>query len=357
MNVLITGICGFAGSTLARSLLEHRENLRIHGIDNLSRPGSETNVEPLQSLGCNVLIRDLRQPDSLHNLPPIDWVLDAAAEPSVLAGTASGSLPSKDLLDINLVASIPLLEFCRERQTVFTLLSTSRVYGIHALQKIPLETKNDAFSPKNDCTSPHYSEGLPENFSQDPPLSLYGTSKRCTELLTLEYAGNFQFPAWINRCGVLAGPGQFGKADQGIFSYWIHRWARRLPLHYIGFGGHGWQVRDCLHPADLTPLLLQQAEAGLAPEKPKILNLSGGSASACSLRQLSHWCASRLGEHSVQASETERPFEIPWLVLNPNLARQAWDWTPATPREQLLESIVCHAEQNPKWLQLCGADR
>ena len=34
----------------------------------------------------------------------------------------------------------------------------------------------------------------------------------------------------------MAGAGQFGHAAQGIFSWWIHSWAARRPLAYIGFG-------------------------------------------------------------------------------------------------------------------------
>ena len=56
----------------------------------------------------------------------------------------------------------------------------------------------------------------------------------------------------MNRCGVLAGAGQFGRADQGIFAYWVNSWLRGRPLRYLGFGGQGHQVRDCLHPADLA---------------------------------------------------------------------------------------------------------
>ena len=64
--------------------------------------------------------------------------------------------------------------------------------------------------------------GISEDFPTTAPLSLYGASKLASETLILEYGECFDFPVWINRCGVLAGAGQFGKADQGIFSFWIH---------------------------------------------------------------------------------------------------------------------------------------
>ncbi|MEI7775998.1 MAG: NAD-dependent epimerase/dehydratase family protein, partial [Verrucomicrobiota bacterium] len=113
MRVLITGICGFAGAAIARTLLEHRDGVRIIGIDNLSRRGAQTNLEPLRALGCEVLIEDLRDPTVLELQPKADWLIDAAADPSVLAGL-SGSSPATELLRTNLFSTVPMLEFCRK---------------------------------------------------------------------------------------------------------------------------------------------------------------------------------------------------------------------------------------------------
>ena len=350
MRILITGICGFAGSTLARRLLQEREGLSILGIDNLSRAGSETNLAPLRALGCEITIADIRDPAVLSALPAADWLIDAAANPSVLAGT-DGHSPAQDLLEVNLFSTVPMLEYCRKHQAVFTLLSTSRVYSIHALRSIPLMVGNDAFGPVLD--SP-WCNGIPERFSTAAPVSLYGASKLCAETLALEYGHAFDFPVWINRCGVLAGAGQFGKADQGIFSFWIHRWAARAPLKYIGFGGKGWQVRDCLYPGDLASLLFKQFDAGLPKDRIQTLNLGGGIQSATSLRQLSAWCAARLGSHVPSESPEERPYDLPWVVLDASLAESVWGWTPQTPALAIFEEIASHALSHPGWLQLCG---
>ena len=134
---------------------------------------------------------------------------------------------------------------------------------------------------------------MTEEFSTEPPLSLYGTSKRASELLACEYAESFHLPVSVLRCGVLAGAGQFGKIDQGIFSYWIHSYRRRQPLKYIGFKGTGHQVRDCLHARDLLPLITQQMQHP-RPDAPRVLNVSGGLGQSASLRQLSAWCAATL---------------------------------------------------------------
>ena len=59
----------------------------------------------------------------------------------------------------------------------------------------------------------------------------------------------------MNRFGVIAGPWQMGKVDQGVLAYWMlaHHFGR--PLEYIGFGGSGKQVRDVLHVADAVDLI------------------------------------------------------------------------------------------------------
>jgi CDP-paratose 2-epimerase len=151
---------------------------------------------------------------------------------------------------------------------------------------------------------------------------------------------------------VLAGSGQFGRPDQGIFAYWLNSWCRNHPLKYIGFDGMGHQVRDCLHPEDLVSLMRLQLAAGVDPSKPCIVNLAGGIASAISLRQLSAWCAERWGQREVQSEPQMRPFDIPWMVLDSGLAQRTWNWTPVRKTVDILEEIAQHAEANPNWLDI-----
>jgi CDP-paratose 2-epimerase len=357
LKILVTGICGFAGSVLVRSLLEHRAGLRITGLDNLTRKGGQTNLEPLRELGCDIHIGDVRDRTLLESLPRHDWILDCAANPSVLAGVDGSS--SRDLVDQNLYGTVNLLELCKSWKAGFTLLSTSRVYSIPALAGLPMEKNSTRFQLPRGAAGPGWSAlGIREEFSTAPPISLYGSTKLCSEWLALEYGDAYGFPVWINRCGVLAGAGQFGKADQGIFSYWIHSWNAKRPLKYIGFGGSGLQVRDCLHPRDIAPLLLQQMD--ISPEgKPKILNLAGGIENSMSLRELSQWCtenlfpASRFNDpDQISSTQSSRPFDIPWAVLDPALAARTWNWQPATPLPLILDEIKNHAVRNPGWLDL-----
>jgi CDP-paratose 2-epimerase len=153
----------------------------------------------------------------------------------------------------------------------------------------------------------------------------------------------------------MAGAGQFGRPDQGIFAYWINAHLRRRPLRYIGFDGYGYQVRDCLHPRDLLPLLRQQLAGPTDPGVPRTLNLSGGCASARSLRQLTDWCDDRFGPHEIIADGRPRAFDLPWVVLDHTLASRVWNWQPATTVEDILQEIATHAESNPHWLEATGA--
>ncbi|MBI2513726.1 MAG: NAD-dependent epimerase/dehydratase family protein [Opitutae bacterium] len=351
MKILITGICGFVGSTLARELAAAGH--RVTGFDNFIRPGSETNREPLEKLGVRVLIADLRDAAAMDALPECDFVVDAAANPSVLAGV-DGKTSSRELVDHNLTGTINVLEYCKVRKAGFVLLSTSRVYSIAPLAALPVAVQREAFVPDaSRALPPHLSAaGLTEDFSTGAPISLYGATKLASEAMALEYGETFGFPVFVNRCGVLAGAGQFGRADQGIFAYWINAWLRKRPLKYLGFGGLGHQVRDCLHPHDLVPLLEQQFRAGKLAAADRLANLSGGAASAMSLKQLSDWCTARFGPHAVVQDGTPRPFDISWIVLDHAKATRLWNWRPATPTLAILEEIARHAEAHPGWLEL-----
>jgi CDP-paratose 2-epimerase len=354
MKVLITGICGFVGSTLALELKQGSENVDVIGLDNLSRPGSEVNRALLKKHGIRFVHGDLRNPSDLENLPKVDWVIEAAANPSVLAGVSATS-SSRQLMEHNLFGTVNALEYCKRHRAGIILLSTSRVYSLAALSGLPMETKNDAFAPRfSAITQPGISaNGVTEQFSTQPPLSLYGSAKLASEVVALDYGSAFDFPLHINRCGVLAGAGQFGKADQGIFSFWLHSWRAKRPLKYLGFGGQGFQLRDCLHPRDLCALLVKQMKA---PEKSgRVLNVSGGAESGISLAKLSKWCEQRFGPHTVSADATNRQFDIPWLVLDSSRAREEWNWSPKFNLEMILAEIADHADKNPDWLELSNA--
>ena len=354
MRILITGACGFVGSSVAESLLERRPGLAIIGLDNLMRPGSEMNRTRLRKLGVELVHADIRAASDFENLPAADWVIDAAASPSVLAGV-QGPLSSRQLFEHNLASLVNLLEYAKRHRAGFILLSSSRVYSIPALCALPLETWGRAF--RLDCSGPLpvgvSARGIGVAFSTAPPVSLYGSTRLAAETLALEYGAAFGFPVWVNRCGVLAGAGQFGTPDQGIFSYWINAHLRKRPLRYIGFEGTGRQVRDAFHPRDLAAVLAAQIDRPRADGR-RIYVAGGGEANAMSLAELTAWCDARFGPHAPVADPTPRPYDVPWVIMDSADAEQDFGWRPQVSLESLLDEIARHAERHTDWLETSG---
>jgi len=354
MKILITGICGFAGSTLAKSLLERIDGLSVCGIDNLIRPGSETNRAVLRQLGVDLIHGDIRSASDFELLLPADWVIDAAANPSVLAGVA-GSGTSRQLFEHNLGSIVNVLEYCKTHHAGLMLLSTSRVYSISALAGLALKVEGHAFGL--DCSKPLpagiSAAGISTGFSTEAPISLYGSTKLSAEVLALEYGHAFGFPVWIDRCGVMAGAGQFGTPDQGIFSYWINAHVTRRPMRYIGFGGTGYQVRDAFHPRDLAGLLHAQMLTS-RPGGTRIYTAGGGSANAMSLAQLTAWCDERFGVHKPEGDDRPRKYDVPWVIMDSTHAHSDFGWQCTTSLSAILEDIARHAVQHPEWLEVSG---
>jgi len=353
MKLLITGIAGFLGTRLARFFTSTCSDVRIWGLDNLSRRGSELNLPVLRHLGCRVHHGDLRLRSDLDDIPPVDWVIDCAANPSVLAGVDGGA---RALVEHNLMGTLHLLEKCRQDGSGMVLISTSRVYSINALRDMPLRPDASRFvlSDREPLPRGLTEAGVGIAFSTEAPVSLYGGTKLACEIMALEYWNAFGMPLWIDRCGVLAGAGQFGKPDQGIFSYWVHMRREGRPLSYIGHGGTGLQVRDCLHPDDLGRLVAAQLRTAADRTRSPIYNVGGGMLNSMSLRELNRWCDGRFGPATVGSQPESRTFDVPWLVMDPRAASDRWGWKPAVGLTDVLEEIAAHAEAHPDWLSYCN---
>src|SRR2546421_1926434 len=178
MRILITGICGFVGSRLAIALRERLNGAEILGIDNLLRPGSEGNRVQLASRGVKFLHGDLRMRSDVEVLPACDWVIDAAANPSVLAGVDGRSSP-RQVGEHNLSSTLNVLEYCRAQDVGLVLLSSSRVYSVRDLAALPVREHEQAFvlDPAKCCGEGVSEAGITEAFPVRQPVSLYGATK------------------------------------------------------------------------------------------------------------------------------------------------------------------------------------
>lgn len=325
-RIFITGICGFVGSNLAyyfKSL-----GYKIYGIDDLSRNGSKKNFQLLKKNGIKIFKQDLINL-KINKLfkKRINFYafIHCAALTSVLDGTNNNS--TQFLYKNNILSTLESLRLCSFLKSKFIYISSSRVYSISAINKLNLKIIKNSFTLKKNKPIGISAKGINEEFSTQPPLSLYGSSKLMCESLVQEYCLLNKIPFVINRCGLLAGSGQLYKDDQGIISYWINTWKKRKKLYYIGFGGHGYQVRDCLHPLDLSNLIKKQISF-LYKKKLKqvIFNVSGGMPSSFSLKELSFWCEKNILSKKISSKKKGRSFDLKWIVLDSTRAKKIFKW-------------------------------
>jgi CDP-paratose 2-epimerase len=355
MRILVTGVCGFVGSTLVECLLERVEGVRLTGMDNLIRPGAETNRVRIERLGVEFFHADLRSASDIASLPPCEWVIDAAANPSVLAGHF-GASSSRQLFEHNLAGFGNVLEYCRVHKAGLFLLSSSRVYSIHALAAIPLRVQDQAFHVDPVALLPRglTMNGIGVDFSTVNPVSLYGATKLVSEIMALEYGAAFDFPVWITRCGVLAGAGQFGTPSQGIFAFWVNAHLRRRPIRYLGFNGTGYQTRDAFHPRDLAALIVAQMRTARRHGQ-RVYTAGGGPTNTMSLAQLTAWCDERFGRHAPAVDLEPRIYDIPWMVMDNADAARDFGWKIEMSLPTIIEGIAQHASQHPEWLEVSHA--
>ena len=271
-------------------------------------------------------------------------MIEASAEPSVHAGQ-KGS-PAY-VIDTNLHGTVNCLEFARKRVGLFAYLSTSRVYSIASLRAIRLRETPQRFEIAEQQTLPGVSErGIAEAFPTNQARSFYGTTKLASELLIQEYAEFYGIKAIINRCGVIAGPGQFGRTDQGVVSLWVAHHYFGLPLHYTGFGGTGRQVRDLLHPLDLIDLLSRQLEES-GRWHGDSFNVGGGPSISVSLVELTKLCREIVGRDVSVGSipDTER-VDVPLYLTDYSKAQRCFDWRPQRDIETIVSEIAGWVRSN-----------
>jgi CDP-paratose 2-epimerase len=336
-TILITGGAGFVGSNLALYLKRTLPRARVFAFDNLKRRGSELNLPRLKDAGVEFVHGDVRNREDLDASAAADLLLECSAEPSVLAGIDS----SPDyVVQTNLVGTLNVLEYCRRHRTAMIFLSTSRVYPIEALSRITLVESATRFEIDAAQTMPGISvRGISEEFPLAGARSLYGASKLASELFIDEYAAQYDLPMLVNRFGVIAGPWQMGKIDQGVVTLWVARHVFELPLSYIGFGGTGKQVRDVLHIDDVCELIALQIER-LDSLRGGLFNVGGGRQVSVSLAELTALCRSVTGHTiPIAAVPENRAADVPLYVTDNAKIERTLGWLPRRTMQGLVEDV------------------
>jgi CDP-paratose 2-epimerase len=338
MRVLVTGGAGFVGANLAVRLAAERPDWEIVALDSLHRRGSELNLPRLREAGVRFVHGDVRERADLLALPKIDALVECSAEPSVLAGSDGGL---EFVVRTNLLGAYHCFELARRDGAQVVFLSTSRVYPVEALRSLALVEAPTRFELAPGQPLPGASaRGVAEGFPLEGARTPYGATKLAAELLLAEYASVYGIPTTIDRFGVIAGPWQMGKVDQGVFTYWLLAHHLGRPLRYIGYGGTGKQVRDLIHVDDAAELIaLQLAE----PERwaGATVNVGGGRERSLSLRETTERCRELTGRTvEIGADPEERWGDVPLYLSDCTRLEGLTDWRPSRSADDVLRDTL-----------------
>lgn len=349
-TILITGGAGFVGSNLALSFKNKYPRSNIITLDNLKRRGSELNINRLKDNDITFIHGDVRNREDIEfSDTKIDLIIECSAEPSVLAGYNSSP---EYVLKSNLNGAINCLETARIHKADFIFLSTSRVYPVETINNLNFREDETRYSlTEIQSTSGISDKGISEKFPLAGPRSMYGATKLAAELIALEYENMYGIKTIINRCGVIAGPWQMGKVDQGVFSLWMATHYFKKSLKYIGFNGSGKQVRDLLHISDLFDLLDLQLK-NIDGCTGKTFNVGGGLSCSLSLLETTSLCQEISGNTiKIEKAFEDRPADLKYYVSDYSEIEKLVSWNPRKNPRDILSDIWNWIHENESELK------
>lgn len=349
MKIVITGGAGFVGSTLCLQLKKKYPQYEIVAFDNLKRRGSELNLIDFQKNGIPFIHGDIRNNEDLISLGSFDVLVEASAEPSVTAGLDSD--PTY-VINNNLYGSINCFNACIRNKAKLIFLSTSRVYPIEIIEEANfIENETRFIFDENQKNIGLSSKGISEKLSLEGARSFYGTTKLASEMFIQEYSAFYGLKAAITRFGVIAGPRQMGKTDQGVVTLWMAKHFWNQSLKYIGYGGTGKQVRDILHVDDLVDLIDIQIHE-IEKFEGKIFNVGGGFENSASLLEMTSICEKITGNKiSIEGVSETRTADLRIYITDNSLIEKTIGWKPKRTVTKVFQDIYDWIKENEKQLE------
>ncbi len=344
MTILVTGGAGFIGSTLCLKLKDKYPDYDIIAFDNLKRRGSELNLADFKEKGIKFVHGDIRNAEDFNEVPGFDVLIEASAEPSVMSGLNSD--PTY-VINNNLYGSVNCFNACLKNKAKLIFLSTSRVYPIETIENAAFVEEETRFSfTDNQQVAGISSKGISEKLLLDGARSFYGTTKLSSELFIQEYSAFYNLDAAVTRFGVIAGPRQMGKTDQGVVTLWMAKHYWKQSLKYIGYGGLGKQVRDILHVDDLCNLIDLQIH-NIALFNGKVFNAGGGISSSASLQEMTQICEEISGNKiSIGSDPVNRPADLRIFVTDNSKIESETSWKPQKNVKDVFSDIYTWINEN-----------
>ena len=330
MKILITGGCGFVGSNLAIFFKNNKIGTLIHSLDNLSRCGSRLNLQRLKKKKIKNFKIDIANNKLVKRLPRYDLIIDCCAE----AAVETSKKDINKVFNTNLVGTLNVLKKCMKDKSKLIFLSSSRVYSIDELHKLKNNNKT-----------------INEKFSTAGPKSVYGFCKYSSEHLIREFSFLYKIKYIINRFGVISGPWQFGKQDQGFVSLWVWRHLNKRKLDYIGFGGRGLQIRDVIHIEDVCELIALQVKK-INKNFNLLVNVGGGKKNAISLKALTKLCQTvTLNNIKIGSKKSTSEYDIPYYVTDNSKVKKIYKWSNKKSFLNILQDVYKWMVDNQKELK------
>jgi UDP-glucuronate 4-epimerase len=239
MKILITGVAGFIGHTLAIRMLERGDE--VVGIDNLNHYYDvrlkENRLVRLSAYPKFRFVKlDLADRDGMKALfatEKIDKVMNLAAQ----AGVRYSIENPQAYIEANIVGFTNVLEGSRHTGVQHLVYaSSSSVYGANT--KLPFA----------------------ESDSVDHPISLYAASKKANELMAHCYSDLFTLPTTGLRFFTVYGP--WGRPDMALFKFT----KAILAGEAIQVFNHGKMVRDFTYIDDIIEGVVRVIDNAAQPD-------------------------------------------------------------------------------------------
>ena len=269
-------------------------------------------------------------------LPKFDLIIDCCAEAAV---EISKKYTDK-VFNTNLVGTYNILKKARRDKSKIIFLSSSRVYPIDMLNKL--------VSNKTIKNKIYIKKKINENTNVIGTKSIYGFTKLSSEMLIEEFSYLYKIKYIINRCGVISGPLQFGKQDQGFVSLWVWKHLNNLKLNYIGYGGYGNQLRDVLHIDDLCRLINLQIKK-LSKNNNLTFTVGGSNYSQVSLKELTKICQ-KITKNKIKIGKIAKTsnYDIPYYITDNSKVSRIYGWQIKKNIHQIVEDIYTWLSKNKK---------
>ena len=330
MKILITGGCGFVGSNLAIYFKKNLISSKIDSLDNLSRSGAILNFKRLRKNKIKNFKIDISNNTAVQSLPRYDLIIDCCAEAAVEASKREVDR----VFNTNLLGTFNILKKCTKDKSNLIFLSSSRVYSIKQLYKLK---KNKSL--------------INEKFDTLEPKSIYGFCKHSSEQLIKEFSFLYKIKYIINRLGVISGPWQFGKQEQGFISLWVWKHINKKKLSYIGFDGKGSQIRDVIHISDVCKLIALQIKK-INNIYNLTINVGGGEKNAISLKNLTKLCQDITSNKiKISSIKTTSEYDIPYYITDNSKVKKIYKWTPTKSFLHIIQDVYIWMLSNKKILK------